>query len=281
MKKIIKKYFLTNPLAEYLLIKLANHMPFFKKVFPDNTHYPKYSMRSVIRGGLSFRLDISDYQEYLVYFNLDIDSSKGVIKYLSRGEGLILDIGANIGQTSLWMANELKLEEVEIIAVEPYPSTFQKLTYNINLNHFRNITPINIAFGNSDSKLLMEGCSSNSGAFRVNSNIKNGDFIEVSQTTLDNYFKDDKRHIKFIKIDVEGFEYNVIKGGEYTIKKYHPTLFIEIDNENLKSQNSTALDLLVLLKNYGYNSILKSDTLTEVQMNELDYCHFDVICQKI
>ncbi len=281
MKKFIKKYFLTNTFAEYLLVKLANYFPFFKKVFPDNTHYPKHSMRSVIRGGLYFRLDISDYQEYLVYFNLDVDSSKGVIKYLPRDKGLILDIGANIGQTSLWMADELKSKEIEIIAVEPYPSTYEKLTCNINLNHFKNITPINIAFGNSDSKLLMEGCSSNSGAFRVNSSSKTGEFVEVSQTTLDNYFKDSKKQINFIKIDVEGFEYNVIKGGEQTIKEYYPTLFIEIDNENLKTQNSSAIELLSLLKNFGYNSILKSDTLTEFQMNELEHCHFDIICKKV
>lgn len=281
MKNFIKKYFFTNKLVEYILITLANYIPFFKKMFSDNTHYQRYSIRNVKRDGLSFRLDISDYQEYLVYFNLDVDSSKGVLKYLSREKGLILDIGANIGQTSLWMAKELKSNDVEIIAVEPYPSTYKKLTTNINLNHFVNITPVNIAFGNSDSKLIMEGCSSNSGAFRVNPNLKTGAFVEVSQTTLDNYFKDDKRFIKFIKIDVEGFEYNVIKGGEYTIKKYHPTLFIEIDNENLKSQNSSALDLVNLLRNYGYNSILKSDTLSEIHPEDFEHCHFDIICRKI
>lgn len=280
MKNFIKKYFLTNLFAEYLLIKLAHYIPLFKKVFPDNTHYSKNSIRSVIRDGLFFTLDISDYQEYLVYFNLDVDSSKDVVKYLPKEEGLILDIGANIGQTSLWMANELKSKEVEIVAVEPYPSTYQKLVHNINLNHFRNITPINIAFGNSDTKLLMEGCSSNSGAFRVNSGSGIGEFVEVAQTTLDNYFKTEKKRINFIKIDVEGFEYNVIKGAENTIKEYFPILFIEIDNENLKSQNSTASDVLNLLRNYGYNSILKSDTLTEVQMNELEHCHFDIICKK-
>lgn len=281
MKNFIKKYFLTNKLAEYFLIKLANHIPFLKKMFPNNTHYYKHSIRNVKRDGLLFRLDISDYQEYLVYFNLELDSSKDVINHLPIGKGIILDIGANIGQTSLWMANELKSEEVEIIAVEPYPSTYQKLTNNIKLNRFKNITLINIAFGASYSKLLMEGDSSNSGAFRVNLNTKIGEFVEVSQTTLDDFFGDNNKTISFIKIDVEGFEYNVIKGGEQTIKKNFPILFIEIDNENLKSQNSTALDLIILLRNYGYNSILKSGSLTEIKIDELENCHFDIICRKL
>lgn len=281
MKDYIKKRIFTNRLAESILISIRYFVPIVYKFYPSNTHYLRGTIRNVKRDGLFFKLDISDYQEYLIYFNLKADSSKGVVKHLPSSGGLILDIGANIGQTSLWMADELKSKEIEIIAVEPYPSTYEKLICNINLNQFKNITPINIAFGNSDSKLLMEGCSSNSGAFRINSSSKTGEFVEVSQTTLDNYFKDNNKQVNFIKIDVEGFEYNVIKGGEQTIKEYYPTLFIEIDNENLKTQNSSALDLLALLRNYGYNSILKSDTLTEVQMNELEHCHFDIICKKV
>jgi len=281
MKNYIKKIFFTNKLAEYILISIKYFIPLIYKFYPSNRHYSRGTIRTVKRDGLFFKLDISDYQEYLIYFNLDADSSKGVIKYLPTDKGLILDIGANIGQTSLWMANELKMAGVEIIAIEPFPSTFQKLLYNINLNHFKNITPINIAFGNSDSKLQMEGSSSNSGAFRVNTSSKSENFVEVYQSTIDNYFNTDKRTITFIKIDVEGFEYNVIKGAENTIKKYYPIMYIEINNENLKSQNSSALDLLNLLRNYGYNSILKSDSLSEIKINELAHCHFDIICKKI
>lgn len=281
MKNFIKKYFFTNLFMETLLIKLAQHMPFFFKMFPNNTHYPKHSIRNVKRDELFFCLDISDYQEYLVYFKLDVDSSKEVINHLPRGKGLIFDIGANIGQTSLWIANELKSEQFEVFAIEPYPITYQKLLDNIKLNQFKNITPVNIAFGNSHAELLMDGYSSNSGAHRVSSNIQGENFVKVPQTTLDDYFKGNDKNIGFIKIDVEGFEYNVIKGGEQIIKKYFPTMFIEIDNENLKTQNSSALELIQLLKKYGYNSILKSDTLTEVKEEELEGCHFDIICKKM
>jgi FkbM family methyltransferase len=280
MKNFIKKHLFTNRVVEYFLINAAHLVPLFERFYPSNTHYPKHTIRRVKRDGQFFKLDISDYQEYLIYFNLEQDTSKGVIGFLPKNGGLILDIGANIGQTSLWMASALKKKNVEIIAIEPYPSTYKKLVENIKLNESFNIHTLNIAFGNSFTKLLMDGCSSNSGAFRVNSTNEKGDFVEVKQTTLDAHFLNNYRKIDFIKIDVEGFEYNVIKGGVSLLKRDYPVLFIEIDNENLKAQNSSAVELIQLLKELGYNYILRSDTLKDDFTDELEHCHFDIIVRK-
>ena len=52
----------------------------------------------------------------------------------------------------------------------------------------------------------------------------------------------------FIKIDVEGFEYFVIKGAIQTIQKYKPVIFYE-ENYKINSQSTTEL-----LKSIGYNS---------------------------
>lgn len=283
MKDYIKKKFFTNRGIETILITLGYFIPLMYKFYPSNTHYLRGTIRSVKRDGLFFKLDIADYQEYLIYFNLKTDSSKGVVKHLSPDKGLILDIGANIGQTSLWIAKYIKSDLVNIIAFEPYPSTYSKLKYNLSLNNnFKNISAENIALGNSNSKLYMTDCgSSNSGGFTVNSVKINNDVVEVLQTTIDSYFKNNEQRINFIKIDVEGFEYQVLLGGEQTIKKDYPILFIELDNNNLKAHGSAAIDLLILLKNYGYNSILNAETLLEIGKQELENCHLDIVCKKI
>lgn len=284
MKKRIKKIFFTNKFVEAILLQLSRITSLAIRFYPLNTDYPELSMRKVKRDNLNFELDISDYQEYLVYFNLDSDSSKPLLEYIPDQNGLIIDVGANIGQTSLWIANHVMKQSITIIAFEPSPITFNKLTKNISLNKFSTIKIENIALGNSDSKLLMiQDCVSNSGTFKVcNSDVNHpGNHIEVIQLKLDTFLEKATDKILFIKIDVEGFEYKVLLGAKEIIRKNKPILYIELSFINLKNQGYAATDLIELLKSYGYNSILNIVTLKEIDLTDLVDCHFDILCKII
>src|SRR5690606_23758547 len=100
----------TNRASEKLFLVLQKipglHL-FTFKLIPSNHLYASGSIRKVERNGIKYTLDISDYQEWLIYFNSNTDSSKSVIDYLNK-ENVILDVGANIGQTSLWIAQQLE-----------------------------------------------------------------------------------------------------------------------------------------------------------------------------
>ena len=89
------------------------------------------------------------------------------------------------------------------------------------------------------------------------------------------------KSIDLIKIDVEGYEHEVLKGAKNTIAKYHPVLFVEIDENNLIQQNSSAGILIKELEDVGY-SIKRADTLEPIGPNyrKFENCHFDVICFK-
>ena len=56
--------------------------------------------------------------------------------------------------------------------------------------------------------------------------------VIVNTKTLDSF---NLPKVDFMKIDVEGYEKNVIIGGEKTIKKYHPKIYMEVWDKNLKS----------------------------------------------
>ena len=58
--------------------------------------------------------------------------------------------------------------------------------------------------------------------------------------------------VHFIKIDTEGWEYNILKGAGNTIKKYRPVIQLEWNITNMKECNVNEDDLSSLLKNYGY-----------------------------
>ena len=220
MKNYIKKTFFTNTLFENFLIILCRLHYFFSKLFPSNTHYPKYTYRTVSRNGVKYHLDISDYQEYLIYFDLKEDSSEPFLYYAPWKEGVFIDIGANIGQTSMNLSKKLGKIAHKIYAFEPIPSTYEKLKYNILLNNFSSIEIFNIALGNEEDIMKMEmSCPTNSGGFKMtpkNSIIKN-EWVQVLQKKLDDFYKLDNP-IQFIKIDVEGYEIEVLKGAEQIIK---------------------------------------------------------------
>lgn len=280
-KNLIKKKLFANIVLELILIKLGRFHSAFSRLYPSNTHYSKNTMRKVKRGNLFFELDISDYQDYLVYFNLDADSSKPLLKFLPKQEGLILDIGANIGQTALWIADYLNTASIKIIAFEPVPVTYNKLCRNINLNSFTNITLENIALGKEDGELIMVMPSPfNSGAFRALTEAnKNEAKIKVKQTTLDNYLTSNNKNVTFIKIDVEGFEYNALLGAEETIKKYLPILFIELSDSNLRSQGYSAKELVQLIRSYGYSKIVDANTLIDIEEDTFTNSHIDILCK--
>jgi FkbM family methyltransferase len=253
------------------------------KLFPFNTHYPKGTYRKVMREGLIFNLDISDYQEYLVYFDMSADSSKPILNHLPTANGIIIDIGANIGYTALLMAKRLEQQNVSVIAFEPYPSTFIKLEENLGLNKFKNIKAENIALGSTESELMMvQDCPSNSGGYRAfnpNTHI-HGNVIKVTQTALDTYLEGNRDSIIFIKIDVEGYEFNSLLGAMHTIRKHMPMLYIELCDKNLRDQGSSAEQLTGLIETFGYNTILNAQTLAPIESRDLENCSFDIICKK-
>lgn len=281
MKNYIKSILFTNELVEFFLIKLGFIHPFFTKFYPNNSQYTKGTIRNAIRGNVSFELDISDYQEYLVYFNLDSDTSKHLLKYIPFAIGTVLDIGANIGQTSLWIASSQK-DNNKIIAFEPFPSTFVKLKKNIELNKFNNIILENLALSECDSVLIMvQDCATNSGGNKVfNPELHDKTYtIEVQQSKLDSYLKDKNEKIIFIKIDVEGYEYKVLLGAKETILKHNPILYIELCDNNLKIQGSCSTKVIELLKSYGYSYFYDIKTEQQLDFDQLNRFSTDILCK--
>ena len=136
---------------------------------------------------------------------------------------MMLDIGANIGNHSIYFANQKIFSS--IVSFEPIKSTYDILQKNIDINGYRSfIRCINKGVGSHQSKAVVESFKkSNIGGTRLN--YGNG---EIEIVTIDSY---DFNNVTFAKIDVEGFEVEVIKGFKSTIEKCKPILLIEIQHD--------------------------------------------------
>jgi FkbM family methyltransferase len=161
----------------------------------------------------------SDFEPYMVQ----------IFNALIQKNDVIADIGANIGMTALLFSDLAK----SVYAFEPSPSTFQILQNNLNLNSITNVQAINIGLGLKSENLTITFAKNNRSGGFVSEKIRpdDGHISEnISIETLDNFFLNQSVVPNFIKIDVEGFEQNVVKGGANFINKNNPTVVMEMNH---------------------------------------------------
>jgi FkbM family methyltransferase len=173
------------------------------------------------------------------------------IKRLTREGDTIFDVGANFGYYGLTLAKHLR-GQCQIHCLEPNPSSFYRLTKNIGLNCMNSVVhayPMGFSDTSQDAYLVER--ADNSGAARVSFEETDN---KISLTTWDAFCVQMQiDQVQFAKIDVEGFEYRALKGGEEMLLESKPALLIEINRAFLGYAGSSPEKLIPLLRGYGYD----------------------------
>lgn len=178
-----------------------------------------------------------------------------------REGSICLDVGANIGIYSSVMS-VIAGDAGAIHAFEPVRHIRRKLKSNVAINGGRNVVVNDFALGAEPGELEMfqvkEGVfRAGTSTFLNNNNIQ-GMGIEqfdrelVTIRTLDDYAADIAR-IDFIKLDVEGFELNVLMGGVGTLARFKPAVLFEHDQPRLAGLGIKEEDFANLLNGLGYS----------------------------
>jgi FkbM family methyltransferase len=175
-----------------------------------------------------------------------------VWKYLKLHENeIFVDVGAGIGRYSLLIAKKVRCL---VIAIECNPINYAILLKNIQLNNVENVLATNIAAWDCRTVLkLSMGAALCEGKISEKGNSRTA--VVVRADTLDNILKNlGVKKVDWIKIDVEGTAYHVLKGTRNTLITYRPNLIIEIHNE---AEYAKTLNFLIGL-NYSYHIIKES-----------------------
>lgn len=158
----------------------------------------------------------------------------------NMAQGITLDVGANIGNHSIYFIKECEAEQV--VAFEPILRTYNILCRNIEVNHLNSkIKPLNFGIGKANTRAAVGGSNRNNSGSTWLKEDNNG---EIVIKTIDEF---EFENVSFIKIDTEGFEYDVLLGGYKTIEKFKPIIWIEIQLKNFDKVNNLLLKL-------GYSS---------------------------
>ncbi len=175
---------------------------------------------------------------------------------------LVIDIGANLGAFTVPIAAHIDSSGGKVVCSEPQRTVYYQLCGNIFLNRLDNVLALNQAVGDLDGIIQLPRPNydnfTNVGGFSLDEKYRklngtqfsmSGEFEDVAIITLDNLAL--PRTPALIKLDVEGYELNVLKGATKFLKKHaYPPIFFEAWNESWFTDEKE--HLLGFIRQMGY-----------------------------
>lgn len=184
---------------------------------------------------------------YHCFENRDsIDELRGFLAHAKSSPGMLIDVGAADGLFSALYC--LANPKNRAFAFEPSSEMFEHLVATVELNKLTDrLTAVNAAAGACDGNAM--GSLSSCGMLVIDSATSTS--FELRILSLDSHFAELEKPTT-IKIDVEGYESEVLRGAQRLIAVHKPVLFLEFHLDLLEQRNIRAIDLLKTLCNLGY-----------------------------
>lgn len=191
---------------------------------------------------------------------LELSEYSGIRSIISKldKKKVIIDIGANCGLLSI----PCTLDGYTVYAFEPLSMNVQLLKQSKLENNCNALTIVQAALMDSmgEQTIYIPYCSDNT-SFNKDvavSNMASKDYVEehVTCITFDSWFSKNKCDIGFIKIDVQGFEQNVLIGMENFLNSCHDVnIFLEWDSAHTNAAGNNLDDITNILSTAGFNEV--------------------------
>ncbi len=215
--------------------------------------------QTVIRNKIKWNLNLNEGIDLSIF--LFGSSEKKVLnfnKLLCKKEGpiIIIDIGANIGSVSLIMAK--KIQNSKVYAIEPTNYAFQKLQKNLDLNDdLKDKVFLKQLFITENKKPQKVWSSWNFEKLDNKHQKHMGTLKEIRENSyigLEKFIENEKlTNVDFIKLDVDGYELDVLKSGKIFLAKSKPIIFIEIAPYLYPEFGYSCEELVKFIINLNYN----------------------------
>lgn len=200
--------------------------------------------------GITYQLDLTESIDLCILTDSYEPESMRIIPKLIKDGMTVMDIGANVGVYALRLA-KLVGEKGRVFAFEPTSYVFPRLIRNIELNNFNNIISEKIALSDTYAQNQLACIRS---SFKVGDSCSGNPASElISFVTLDDYVRARGiERVDFIKLDVDGYEYKVIRGALEVINKFSPLILLELCPKTLESVGDNIIELVNTLANLRY-----------------------------
>lgn len=171
---------------------------------------------------------------------------------------MMVDVGANIGDTVAFCRSKSNFPIVCIEGDDDFYSILQT-----NLNNFQDVFSFKHILGETNSSIsgVLKKNDGSLETARIHNQSFAGEKNQLNIITLDTFFENNTRFktAKLLKIDTDGYDLKIIRGGLNYIKQTKPVLFFEYDTVFLAEQNDDGLSTLSLLEGLGYKDAIFYD----------------------
>lgn len=194
------------------------------------------------------QIAVDDFEDFLSFCYRDANCVREFESFtrLTRNKKCLLDVGALFGFFSLYFtANPNRTAH----SIEPNPASCARLKDLADLNERKNIEVVNAAFGAERGELRMLAGAHFVAAPGADASAES---VLVPQVRLDDYVAEKGLIPDVIKLDVEGFEYEVVQGARQTLSRHRPLIFLELHPTMLPALGHSVADVLELLREHGY-----------------------------
>ncbi len=247
----------------------SNYVPYYAPglcgVLKEN--HKHIMLRWLENTKLILRTKSSLFDYIFISGQYDINEMLFLKKVLKKGD-VFVDAGANIGIYSIY-ASKIICETGKVYAFEPSNREFNILLKNIKINRCNNILPFKVALSDKKGRasiIVEKQGGGNTLCDKLCDDNFEYDYEEDCVVdTLDNLLLNKVSKIDCIKVDVEGYDFKVLLGGQEILKKFNPHLLLEISKKSLENAGISEKNIISFVKDLGYNVYYfsKGTTLTQ------------------
>lgn len=206
--------------------------------------------------GHVFEADLTDYMERIGFFGAHSSALVRFIRAQLRPGDWAIDAGANVGLLSSPMAAAVGSQGL-VWAVEPLPRNVESLLALKQRNCLEQmeVLPVALSATAGTARLRLSELPGGSGFGSFVAPWMEGGYIEVPTRPLDELVESTitDRPLRFIKMDVEGFEAELLQGARKTLTTWKPMVVCEFHDPLLRAAGSSSEGLLSLFAEYGFH----------------------------
>ncbi len=215
---------------------------------------------TVVRNGIKYELELSEGIDFAIYLgNIYERHTKAALQRLITTGALVLDIGANIGAHTLHLA-QLVGPNGRVLAFEPTDYAFRRLTRNVEINsHLASrVTAYHCFLTHSETDKVPPAIYSSwpltqePGLHSKHFGRKMGTDT-ASACSLDRVLAEfADRRVQLVKLDVDGFECDVLRGAAKLLREARPIFVMELAPYVLEERGTSLEELVSFFKPNGY-----------------------------
>lgn len=208
-----------------------------------------------IFNGIKLYLKDTKESKMLNYFLADLNANEYFINNLNfEPDDVIIDIGANVGALSIYLAK--KFPFTKIYSFEPQSDNYKNFLDNIEKNKITNIKPSQLAVYSDEVEILKISFFKNNSGMSGTFCLLPGEFEMVKTISLDKIILNNEiNKIKFLKIDSEGCEFEILESSK---------LFNSIEIENMGIEIHKKLRILHNKDYIGLENLVRSVVKNQV-----------------